>query len=677
VITFLRKRKWHFGHKYLQSLDFLRLLIHQKTFKKEDSFCLKNSTKIKYRFYIDLRKEMNSMQWQSKKQRLITLTLVIIFWSFSAIAQSFTTRPNGREKAGGDHPAVLRSQRLDHDFSGLKINQLNEGKKINLKLNAFIDVTIDAEIQLTKISGPNRGTFTGKDIKNNSEILISKMNDAVVIDIFKKNKHIQITPNKSGEYIAKEYDLDRFPSLLYDTLDATTSAVNSTTTTTPVGDSASIVDILVAFAADSATQVGGIDGATALADNAAAVFNIASINSHSGTQLRVVGVVITNYTSSGDLSLDLNRLISGNDGFMDEVTSAREFYKADIVSLISESGNYCGLGYMPGEFSATNRGCAVGNKSFAHEVGHNFGCGHDIENGGGVTAYANGYRFYGSDGAYYRTIMAYAPGARISYFSTPNVSYLGTPTGVVNLADNARRIIEYSNTIANIRQTATPSIGSTITFSTNSLNFGSISINEEKTLELTISNNGSAPLPIENLTITGSTFQSADKSNCLLVLAGFTSCKINIRFLSAAAGTFNEKLVIQASLATNNFANVILSGTAVMPAPNIVAPTSLTFSKISIGETNTQSLLISNNGTAPLLFSSITLVDLTGKFFVVSNNCQESGLQSGASCKIDLKFTSLVIGTFTAKLNLATNDPDQPVVTTSLSGSTIKIRGKK
>jgi hypothetical protein len=433
----------------------------------------------------------------------------------------------------------------------------------------------------------------------------------------------------------------------------------------------------VAFTTDSAAQVGGIDGATALADNATAVFNQASINSHSGTQLRVTGVVITNYTSSGDLSLDLTRLISSTDGFMDEVLSAREFYKADIVSLITESGNYCGQGYMPGEFSSTNRGCAVGNKSFAHEIGHNFGLGHDIENGGGATAYANGYRFYGSDGVYYRTIMAYAPGERISYFSTPNVSYLGTPTGVANTADNARRIIEYSNTIANIRQATTPSTGSMITFSTNTLNFGTASINEEKTLQITITNNGSAPLPIENLFLTGSAFQSADKSNCQITLSAFASCKMTIRFLSSSAGTFNEKLEVQASQATNNFASVILSGTAVLPSPNIVAATSLTFPKISVGLSSIQSLLISNNGTASLLITSINLVNSTGNFSIVSNNCTASSLLPGTNCKIDLKFTALAAGTFSAKLVIISNDPDQSPLTTTLSASTIKARGRK
>jgi hypothetical protein len=172
------------------------------------------------------------MQRQSKKSVLICLSLVISFLSFSATAQSLATHLKGYEKAGGGHPAVLRSQALDHDFTGLKIDRLNEGKKINLKLKAFVDVTIDAEIQLSKIAGPNRGTFTGKDIKNNSEILISRMNDAVVIDIFKKNKHIQIAPSKSGEYVAEEYDLERFPSLHNDTLDATKSGASSSSTTT-------------------------------------------------------------------------------------------------------------------------------------------------------------------------------------------------------------------------------------------------------------------------------------------------------------------------------------------------------------------------------------------------------------------------------------------------------------
>jgi hypothetical protein len=77
------------------------------------------------------------------------------------------------------------------------------------------------------------------------------------------------------------------------------------------------------------------------------------------------------------------------------------------------------------------------NSVVSHELGHNFGCQHDRENSGGATgAYSSsyGYRFYGKNGVQYRTIMAYAPGTRLGYFSNPNVTAIepgvGVPVGV-------------------------------------------------------------------------------------------------------------------------------------------------------------------------------------------------------------------------------------------------------
>ena len=110
-------------------------------------------------------------------------------------------------------------------------------------------------------------------------------------------------------------------------------------------------------------------------------------------------------------------------------------------------------------FSIINRGCASGNFSFAHELGHNMGCGHERGNADeqGLYSYSRGFRFLGSDGVTsYRTVMAYEPGTRVGYFSNPNISFMGTPTGVTigqaNEAFNAQTINNSASTVANWRR---------------------------------------------------------------------------------------------------------------------------------------------------------------------------------------------------------------------------------
>ena len=85
---------------------------------------------------------------------------------------------------------------------------------------------------------------------------------------------------------------------------------------------------------------------------------------------------------------------------------------------------------------------AVGapTRTFAHEIGHNLGAGHAT--GGGAETAAKGWRFTGSDGKKYRTLLSYqneAGEARIPYYSNPSVNYQGKATGTAS-ANNAATI---------------------------------------------------------------------------------------------------------------------------------------------------------------------------------------------------------------------------------------------
>src|SRR5690606_32235448 len=93
--------------------------------------------------------------------------------------------------------------------------------------------------------------------------------------------------------------------------------------------------------------------------------------------------------------------LEGNtDGHMDEVHDLRNQYGADMVAMINSNHDYCGIAFMgfgPHDyqmFSVTNYSCAVGNLSFAHELGHNMGAAHDKNQAGaGKYSYSHGHHF--------------------------------------------------------------------------------------------------------------------------------------------------------------------------------------------------------------------------------------------------------------------------------------------
>ena len=137
----------------------------------------------------------------------------------------------------------------------------------------------------------------------------------------------------------------------------------------------------------------------------------------------------------------------------------RNTFGADLVTLfVNSSTNACGIGYlMTGvgqgfedlAFNVVARSCVSG-LTFPHELGHNMGCAHDRDNAGGAShSFAYGYR---TPNNAWRTVMSYAPGTRVAYFSNPNVMFqgfaMGVPAGQSNSADNSQAINLNANTIA-------------------------------------------------------------------------------------------------------------------------------------------------------------------------------------------------------------------------------------
>ena len=179
-----------------------------------------------------------------------------------------------------------------------------------------------------------------------------------------------------------------------------------------------------------------------------------------GITLQTVGCRVLAQPSSLSLSVDLNRISSINDGFYDEVHAWRNELGADVVQMVvpTDINGAAGIGFinatMLSAFSVVVEQYAVGYMSGPHEIGHNVGMHHTIENASSPnSAFPYGYGWRAQLGAGWRTVMAYAPGDRIPYWSTPLVTCPGTPAepcGTVT-ADNARVLAMRAATVAQFR----------------------------------------------------------------------------------------------------------------------------------------------------------------------------------------------------------------------------------
>ena len=227
------------------------------------------------------------------------------------------------------------------------------------------------------------------------------------------------------------------------------------------------IDVLVLYTAAARAQAGSKTAIEGQVTAAIAAANAAYSNSRINARLNLVLQMETDYSSS-DFGTDLWRLANPSDGFVDWVHQLRDTAGADMVALIRNDGEYCGIAYLMYSngpesegipFSVTAYSC-LASQTLAHELGHNMGCCHAVGDGGGCTSggiwpWSVGWRFNGNSGTQFRTVMAYAPGSRIDHFSNPAVRYDGKATGVAigqaNQADNASTINATWQTITNFR----------------------------------------------------------------------------------------------------------------------------------------------------------------------------------------------------------------------------------
>ena len=237
-------------------------------------------------------------------------------------------------------------------------------------------------------------------------------------------------------------------------------------------DDGSVVDVLVVWTPAAEDGYGGEMQMKAQIELAIAYTNDILERSGALVSLNLVGTQKVDYDEADvgdepDIRWPaLRRLADPADGHMDGIHALRDTLGADLVSLVLDIRN-AGLAFVPGSFSVSGGT----SRAFAHEIGHNFGVGHDRSEGrSGPQPFGNASVGPSSSWVCWRTIMSnsnrcYAAGAWspiLPFYASP-WRYLpseGTPLGVSRFsngrgpdgpADAVLQINQWRHRIASFR----------------------------------------------------------------------------------------------------------------------------------------------------------------------------------------------------------------------------------
>jgi hypothetical protein len=331
---------------------------------------------------------------------------------------------------------VGRAQVVDADIELLLATEVGDA----FVVNPFSEIHLEGTVERIESRGAHRRSVSGSfpDFPLGSfSIVVEEDAIAATFRIPEREKLFTLRYGTRGELLACEIDEGRFPRC---------AGGHATGNVPPIGptgngetSTAAVprLDLLVLYTPAARSATGGTNAILALTQLAVDETNQAYASSGIVAEVRLAGAEEIPYVESGNTySEHLYHLAAPNDGVMDQAHALRSVYAADQVTLLVEDGTYCGIAYGVSDastaFTVVHRGCATGNYSFGHELGHNLGCDHEREHAAGCAlySYSYGWKFIGLSGTTFRTIMAYPPGTRIQRFSNPDVFYDGVATGV-------------------------------------------------------------------------------------------------------------------------------------------------------------------------------------------------------------------------------------------------------
>jgi hypothetical protein len=247
------------------------------------------------------------------------------------------------------------------------------------------------------------------------------------------------------------------------------------------------------------------------------------------------------------------------------------------------------------------------------------------------------------------------PAGTILPGGTQTLSVLFTPTDTAN----------YTTATATVTLTVTNG-GPILSLTPTALTFSSTINVPTPAQSVLVTNVGSAPLRISAINFGGANpGRFGLTHNCPIGgigLAAGGNCTVNVTF-TPNNNTPRSALLRVLVAAPAVSGSVTLTGTTVRPVVGLSA-TSLAFGNVPINTVSQpQTVTVTNSGTVPLVFTSITMGGANPGRFPQTNNCG-AGLAPNASCTVTISFQPNRRAARSATLSIRSNAVNSPTTVT-------------
>lgn len=212
------------------------------------------------------------------------------------------------------------------------------------------------------------------------------------------------------------------------------------------------------------------------------------------------------------------------------------------------------------------------------------------------------------------------------------------------------------------------STAGSLSVSSSSLLFGSVTVGNTAAETVTVTNTGTAAIQVSQAQVTGQYF-SLTGAKVPLSLAAGSSVTFTVDFAPKGAGAAAGTLALTTP---NSTTSIGLSGNGtITEEPGLTLSTSaLAFGSVTVNTTTTQSITMTSSGTAPLIISAATL---TGSGFNLNGVGFPLTLSPGQSASLTLSFDPASAGAFSGALTLSTNT-SQGAAMIQMSGTGVIIQ---